>query len=78
MAKTLDEMASQGVTKLTTKAASMATSWGAAKSRMKTAFAAVGFGPTRTSNFNSMVDAATYRAPDPAKWRTNWLAKMRE
>lgn len=78
MAKSMEEMASQGEAKLRVKAASMASSWAAAKSRMKAGFAAVGFGATRTGNFNSMVDAATYRAPDPAKWRTNWLAKMRE
>ena len=71
-------MASKGEGKLRRKASAMAASYGAAKERAKTNYAAVGFGPTRTSNYNSGVDAATYRAPDPGKWSRNWQAKMRE
>jgi len=75
---TLAEMAAKGKTKLTVKAASMKSSYDGAKSRMKTAFAALPFGPVRTANYNAGVDAATYRAPDPEKWATNWAAKMAE
>ena len=75
---TMGEMASKGADKLRRKAGSMATSYTAAKSRAKTNFAAVGFGPTRTANYGSGIDAATYRAPDPDKWSRNWLAKMAE
>lgn len=78
MARSIPEMASKGTAKLTAKAASMAASYGAAKSRMKAAYAAVGFGPTRTGNYNAGVDAGVYHAPDPTKWSTNWQAKMRE
>lgn len=75
---TLEEMASKGEQKLRNKAGSMATSWNAAKSRMASNYSAAGFGPTRNSNYQSGISNATYRTPDPTKWRTNWLAKMRE
>jgi len=78
MVRTLDEMASKGSTKLTTKATTMASSWAAAKTRMKAGYATMPFGPTRKGNYDKMVDAATYRAPDPAKWSKNWKAKMGE
>jgi len=72
------EMASKGAAKLSRKASTMASSYNAAKGRAVTNFAAVGFGPTRTANYRSGVEAATYVAPDPAKWSRNWLAKMAE
>ena len=78
MARSLDEMASVGAAKLARKAASMAASWSAAKGRMKSHYAAMPFGATRKSNYNSGVDAATYHAPDSAKWAANWKAKMAE
>jgi len=56
----------------------MASSWSAAKARMKTNYSGAGFGPTRTANYGSGIDGATYVAPDPAKWARNWSAKMRE
>ena len=74
----MPEMAAKGADKLRRKAGSMATSYNAAKGRAVTNFSAVGFGPTRTANYRSGVDAATYRAPDPDKWSRNWLAKMAE
>jgi len=74
----LQEMASKGQGKLARKATSMASSYEASKSRAVTNFSAVGFGPTRTANYQSGVQAATYTAPDPAKWARNWLAKMQE
>lgn len=75
---TIEEMAAKGSAKLTRKATQMASSYTAAKSRAKANFAAVGFGPARTGAYNAGIDAASYRAPDPSKWATNWAAKMRE
>jgi len=75
---TIAEMAARGADKLRRKASSMASSYAAAKSRAKTNYAAVGFGPTRVANYGAGVDAATYRAPDPDKWTRNWSAKMAE
>ena len=72
------EMASKGADKLRRKAGSMATSYAASKSRAATNYSAAGFGPTRTANYRSGIDAATYRAPDPDKWSRNWSAKMAE
>ncbi len=72
------EMASKGERKLTAKAAQMSSSYNAAKTRMKAGYAGAGFGPTRTSAYNTGVDAGVYHAPNPTKWSTNWQAKMRE
>jgi len=76
--KTLAEMASQGATKLRTKAPTMASSWNAAKSRMSAGYAATPFGPTRKSNYQAGINAAVYHAPDVEKWQRNWTAKMSE
>jgi len=75
--RSLDEMARVGADKLRRKATSMASSWDAARSRMKVGYGETPFGPTRKANFNAGVDAATYRS-DPEKWARNWPAKMRE
>ena len=72
------EMASKGSAKLTRKATTMVTSYNAAKTRMKAGYAGAGFGPARTAAYNSGIDAAAFRAPDPAKWASNWSAKMAE
>jgi len=74
----LDQMASKGQAKLAAKAASMAASWNAAKGRMTSGYAATPFGPTRKANYSAGISAATYHAPDPGRWSTNWQAKMRE
>lgn len=44
---------------------------------MTSHYGAVGFGPTRVSNFNAGVAAAQHRS-DPDKWARNWAAKMQE
>lgn len=75
---TLPEMAAKGEAKLRTKAATMATSWAAARSRMQTGYAATPFGPARKAAYQAGIAAATYHAPDPAKWAANWSAKMSE
>ena len=74
----LSEMASKGQAKLSAKGASMASSWNAAKGRMASGYAATPFGPTRKSNYSAGLNAATYHAPDAAKWARNWTAKMSE
>lgn len=71
-------MAAKGEAKLRRKADSMANSYNAAKGRAVQNFQAVGFGPTRTANYQAGVQAAQYRAPDAGKWSRNWQAKMRE
>jgi len=78
VAISIPEMAAKGERKLAAKAATMTSSWEAARSRMKAGFRAVGFGPTRTAAYEAGVDAGVYHAPDPAKWSKNWQAKMRE
>lgn len=75
--RTLEEMVSVGRGKLERKAASMSSSWNAAKSRMKTGYGETPFGPTRKANYNAGVDAATHRV-DTDKWARNWRAKMSE
>ena len=76
--KSLQEMAAQGATKLRTKSANMAASWNAAKGRMAAGYGATPFGPTRKSNYQAGINAATYHAPDVDKWQRNWTAKMAE
>jgi len=78
MVRSLEEMASKGRSKLAAKAGTMASSYNAAKGRMKTGYGAMPFGPTRTSAYNTGVDRGEYRAPDPDKWARNWKAKMAE
>lgn len=77
MARSIEQMTATGQAKLARKATSMTTSWNAAKSRMTAGFQGVGFGPTRTANYNAGIQAATHRN-DPDKWARNWAAKMRE
>lgn len=74
----IEEMASKGSAKLQRKSGQMATAWSAAKGRMTAGYQGAGFGPTRTAAYSAGIAAATYRAPDPNKWATNWAAKMRE
>lgn len=73
----IPDMAARGQAKLARKAAQMASSWSAARTRMTQHYGAVGFGPTRTSNFNAGVSAGQHRS-DPDKWARNWAAKMAE
>lgn len=75
--RSLEEMVSAGKAKMDRKAATMTTSWNAAKPRMKTGYGLTPFGPTRKANYSSGVDAATHRV-DTEKWARNWAAKMRE
>ncbi len=74
----LEAMAQKGAAKLSRKAAQMASSYSASKTRAASNYSAVGFGPTRTAAYTAGINAAQYVAPDPNKWSTNWLAKMRE
>ena len=74
----LQEMASKGQAKLQAKSATMAASWNAAKGRMSAGYAACPFGPTRKAAYQTGINTATYRTPDPNKWSQNWIAKMSE
>jgi hypothetical protein len=77
VARTLDQMASKGYTKLVNKAAQISASWNAAKARMTAGYDATPFGPTRKANYRAAIQAASHRT-DPEKWRRNWTAKMAE
>jgi len=77
MPLSIEEMASKGYTKATAKDASIRSSWAAAKTRMIAGYDATPFGPTRKSNYKSVVSAATHRT-DWDKWKSHWSAKMRE
>lgn len=72
----IDAMASKGASKLRRKADIMASNWRDAKSRMKTNYGALPFGPNTTSAYNAGVDAAEYRSPDVSKWERNWKAAV--
>lgn len=74
--KTLDQMAAQGQAKLQRKAAAMAAAYNGAKNRMKEHFGLTPFSGTMKTNYNAGVDDAVYHAPDPTKWRDNWIAKV--
>lgn len=74
----IPEMAAKGQAKLTARLPTMKGAWDAAKTRMKSGYAAKGFGPNRTSAYNAGIDRAVYVTPDPNKWATNWAAKMAE
>jgi len=77
MARSLEEMASRGYAKMKRKLDQMSRSWDAAKDRMIKHYRDVGFGPTRTSNYEDAIREARIRF-DPDKWKENWLAKMKE
>jgi len=72
------EMAAKGQAKLQRKGTQMASSYNASKGRAAQNYAAVGFGPTRVAAYQAGIPAATFTAPDPAKWARNWSAKMAE
>ena len=78
MAKSLQEMASQGAAKLQAKSGTMAAAYNAAKSRMVSNFNALPFGPTMKSKYAAGVQNATYHTPDVSKWQNNWIAKVSE
>lgn len=78
-AASIEEMVSKGQSKMTAKAVTMKAGYTAALSRMQTAYGAMPFGPTRKAAYNAGVQAGSGRYHvDPAKWATNWAAKMRE
>ena len=73
----MEQMAAKGRQKLARKAGSMASNYESSKSRAISNYGAVGFGPQKVAAYTEGVQAATYRAPDPTKWETNWKAAMR-
>jgi hypothetical protein len=76
MAKSLQEMASEGADKLGRKEGIMQRNYEASKSQMLSNFNAMPFGPTIKQNYAEGVRSANYRAPDAGKWQRNWLAAM--
>lgn len=76
MVASLEEMVRKGQTKLTAKSSTMATNWSNAKSRCIDNYGKMPFNANVKAAHAAMVNAATYRSPDPAKWATNWKAKM--
>ena len=70
----IPDMAARGQAKMARKAAQMSSAWSAARPRMANNYRGVGFGPTRTSNYEAGIRAATHRV-DADKWARNWSAK---
>jgi len=67
-------MAAKGRRKLEAKAPVMKANYDAAKSRMKTSYGALPFGPRTKAAYAAGVDAGVYRIPDLEKWERNWAA----
>jgi len=76
MARTLEEMATKGRTKLSAKLDLMAQNWEAAKSRMISHYEDLPFNARIKEAYRQGVQAASYRKPDPNKWAENWVAKV--
>lgn len=76
MPRTISEMVEKGRRKLQIKAPTMSANWDAAKTRMKTSYGALPFGPSTKAAFGAGVDAGRHRAPDIEKWARNWQAAV--
>lgn len=74
MPRSISEMVEKGRRKLTAKAPMMSSNWNAAKTRMKTSYGAMPFGPSTKAAYGAGVDAGVHRAPDIEKWARNWQA----
>lgn len=72
MGLSISEMVEKGKRKLRTKAPVMKDNYDAAKSRMKSHFGDLPFGPRTKAAYNAGVDAGVYRTPDVEKWGDNW------
>ncbi len=72
----VSDMANRGASKLTAKTPTMKANYDQAKSRMKTNYGALPFGPNTKAAYNRGIDTATYRTPDVDKWKRNWLAAV--
>jgi len=81
---TLEDLGKKGATKYGAKITAMKASYRAAESRAKTAFDGTPFGPTRKTNYKNawvyMPDNydLMVKAGLETKWKTNWMAKMKE
>ena len=76
MAKSLEEMAADGKSKMDRKSTSMKTNYDAAKPGMKRRYGELPFGPQTTDNYNKGVDAAVYVPPDTDLWKSKWMKAM--
>ncbi|MEM3484989.1 MAG: hypothetical protein QXI12_05155 [Candidatus Methanomethyliaceae archaeon] len=73
----VEEFANKGYTKAVAKDANIRKSWEAAKERCINNYASLPFGPTRKANHAAAVRAASFRT-NWEKWKTNYIAKMKE
>ena len=69
---TIAEMEEKGKRKLTAKAPVMADNYNEAKTKAKTSYGALPFGPRTKASYNAGLDAGVYRTPDIDKWGRNW------
>ncbi|KKM88907.1 hypothetical protein LCGC14_1254140 [marine sediment metagenome] len=76
MPPTLEQMAAKGEAKLRRKSATMATAYNASKARAISNYNALPFTASMKTAYSAGVQEAEYIAPDPGKWRTNWMAKV--
>lgn len=74
--KTIDQMVEAGQRKLQAKLQTMATNYNAAKQRAITGYNETPFTQSMKTAYAAGVQAATYVAPDPAKWARNFRAKV--
>lgn len=74
MVRSMAEMVEKGRRNLQRKAPDMSAHWDAAKTRMKTSYGALPFGPSTKAAYGAGVDAGRHRAPDIEKWARNWQA----
>jgi len=77
MAKSIEEMAVKGKSKMDRKAPTMKANYDSAKVMMKRRYGEQPFGPATTAAYNAGVDAAEYVAPDTDLWKEKWMAAMR-
>ena len=76
MALSLEQMAAKGEGKLRRKASTMAMAYNAAKTRALAHYNEQPFSASMKTAYAAGVQEAEYHAPDPAKWRANWMAKV--
>lgn len=75
--KSLEEMGSDGRTKMTEKASTMNENYDAAKFDMKKNFGLQPFGPLRIKHYNERIDAAKHKV-DADRWKERWTEAMKK
>lgn len=77
MARTLEEMGSDGKSEMEDKASQMSENYDAKKTDMKKHFGEQPFGPLRTKHYNEAIDKAKHKV-DADKWKDNWSDAMKK